>query len=413
MAYETLRKLYYKNNELYKGVYRQRFNDAQTIKLDFDVHDKQAFFIPGVDVLELVVKIERLDKDVRDLSKKLPGVAKNQYSKKCLIDEIVLTNKIEGVYSSRQEIGDVLDALEERSASVKKRERFIGLVQKYLKLINGETIQLAQCQDIRDIYDELVLEEVLAENAKNYPDGQFFRQHETAVYSATDKIIHRGLMPESKIIEAVNKALAFMNNSEVDYLYRICLFHYMIGYIHPFYDGNGRLARFILSYYITEHFEPLLAYRISETIKENIKAYYDAFELCNDPRNLGDLTPFLLMMLNMILQAITELKGALSRKLYRWEQYERLIPEMAGVGAHQNLCELYSRLIQAGLFSERGISMKMLQQTLNLSANTIKGLLEQVSSKGYLVKMKHSKSYYYQINLDLLDKLQFEKEILD
>ena len=64
--------------------------------------------------------------------------------------------------------------------------------------------------------------------------------------------------------------------------------------------------------------QSLLSYRISETIKENIKEYYRAFKDCNDPHNLGDLTPFLLMMLRMILAALTELSGSLSRRLKSW-----------------------------------------------------------------------------------------------
>lgn len=405
MAYEELRKLYYKDSEVYKTIYRQRFSDHYTVKLDFDVHGKPAFFVPGVEVLELALKIERIDKEVQRLSAQLPGIAKKQYSRKCLIDEIVLTNKIEGVYSSRQEIGAVLDALEAQSKIAGKKERFTGLVQKYLKLVTEETVALNTCQNIRDIYDELFLDEVVAENPENAPDGNLFRKNSTAVYSATDKIIHRGLMPEEHIIKMMEKALTFLNDETIDYLYRICIFHYMIGYIHPFYDGNGRLGRFIVSYCIAEHLEPLLAYRISETIKENIKAYYDAFQICNDPHNMGDLTPFLIMMLNVMLQAISELKESLSRKLYRWEKYEQLVQSFADVVAHENLHQLYSRLIQASLFSEKGISMKQLERTLELSTNTVRGLLNQVAEKGYLEKNKYGKTFYYQMNLTMLDDM--------
>lgn len=409
MAYEDLRKLYYKNRELYNETYQQRLNDAKTVKLDFEIHEKPAFFVPAIEVFEQIIAVERIDKEVQRLSARLPGVAKEQYAKKCLIDEIVLTNKIEGVHSSRQEIETVLDTLENQSKKAGKRDRFLGLVQKYQKLITGETVILETCQDIRDIYDELVLQEVLAEEPKNMPDGKIFRKEITNVCTATEKVIHQGVMPEAYIHELMEKALQLLQNEQIDYLCRICIFHYMIGYIHPFYDGNGRLARFIFSYGIAEHLEPLLAYRMSETIKENIKEYYAAFEICNDRHNLGDVTPFLLMMLNMILQALSDLKDSLTRKLYSWKEYETLIPELTADAISQkqyvSLCNLYSILIQASLFSENGITMKELMQTMGSSQNTIKSLLEYVAAHGHLQKQKNGKTYYYQIDLNALDDI--------
>lgn len=409
MAYEDLRKLYYKNLELYKETYQQRINDPKTIKLDFDVHGKPAFLVPAIEVYEIIVAIERTDKEVQRLSARLPGVAKHQYAKKCLIDEIVLTNKIEGVHSSRQEIETVLERLENQSRKSGKRDRFLGLVQKYQKLITEEPVNLETCQDVRDIYDELVLEEVLAEEPKNMPDGRLFRKEVTNVCTATEKVIHQGVMPEARIYELIEKALKFLHDEHIDYLYRICIFHYMIGYIHPFYDGNGRLARFIFSYGIAKYLEPLLAYRISETIKENIKEYYAAFQICNDRHNLGDLTPFLLMMLNMILQALTDLKDALTRRLYSWKEYEKLVPELAADAVSQkqyeNLCDLYTILIQASLFSENGITMKELKQIIGSSENTIKNLLKHVIDHGYLQKQKNGNTNYYQINLQALEDI--------
>lgn len=41
-------------------------------------------------------------------------------------------------------------------------------------------------------------------------------------------------MPESKIIEYMNKALYILNDQSIDILIRVSLFHYYFGYIHPF-----------------------------------------------------------------------------------------------------------------------------------------------------------------------------------
>ena len=52
---------------------------------------------------------------------------------------------------------------------------------------------------------------------------------------------------EEKMIEAMEQALRFLEENPCDILYRISIFHYLLAYIHPFYDGNGRLGRFIYS----------------------------------------------------------------------------------------------------------------------------------------------------------------------
>jgi len=409
MAYQLLGKLYYGDQGEYAQTYRSRFDSEDTVKLDFLVSQKPAFFIQNTEVMKLAYDIVKLDKLVAKLSAALPGVAKEQYSKKCLIDEIVLTNKIEGVHSSRKEIADALEILEKQSTEKGKHHRFVGLVNKYLKLLTEEEIPLTTCQDIRNIYNEVFLAEVISEDPQNTPDGKIFRKDITAVHSETDKVIHKGLYPESEIIDAMEKALAFLNNDSVDPLFRICVFHYLIEYIHPFYDGNGRLGRFILSYCLSETLEPLLSYRISETIKENISEYYKAFKVCNDPHNLGDLTPFLIMMLHMIYAALKDLKDSLNRKLISWDKYESLVSSFPEA-TDSNVRRMYSYLIQAALFSENGISTEELKVSFQESYYTIKKFLGKIKPEMLISELK-GKAKYYQIDLLVLDGILLENEL--
>ena len=407
MSYKELKSLYYGNNEIYAQEYLNRLNSEETIRINFQIGQNQAFFVQNAEVMMLAYKIAKSDKEISKLCDMLPGVAIDQYSKKCLIDEIVITNKIEGVHSSRKEIGEALDILETQSKAKGKRKRFISLVNKYLKLIKNEPISLESCKDIRDIYDEVFLEEVISEEPNNKPDGKIFRKESVSVYSETDKVIHMGLTPESKIVEAVTLALQFLNDESIEELFRICIFHYLIEYIHPFYDGNGRLGRFILSYGISNVLSPLISFRISETIKENINAYYKAFKTCNDQRNLGDLTPFLLMQLGMLLSSMEELKKSLQEKLATWDKYKEMI------NSHCNdfeLLRLYNFLIQAALFSEKGISMLELQENMKKSQYIIKGLFDKIPEDMVVIKKK-SNYKFYSINLETLNKIILEESI--
>lgn len=407
MAYKELRKLYYGDKDTYRETYMQRFSAENAVRLDFDVAGYQAFFVQCEDVINLTYQILKLDKDIFRLRKMLPKVALEQYSKKCLIDEIVLTNNIEGVYSSRKEIGAALSILEEQSEKKGRKNAFLGLVNKYMKLLSHEEVPLQTCQDIRDIYDEIVLEEVVSENKHNAPDGQIFRKDMTEVYSNIGKSIHKGKYPESEIIAYMEKALKFLNNDDILPLYRICLFHYMFEYIHPFYDGNGRLGRFILSYCISENLEWLLAYRISETIKENIKKYYEVFKTCNDTRNLADLTPFLIMMMEMIKESMEDLQRSLTEKLFSWNRYCTAIPKL---DQHQNedIARLYDLLIQASLFSEQGISTQELLAIFDTNYTTLGKRLAVVKNQDLLIVEKHENKKYYSIKLKDLDDIIFE-----
>ena len=407
VAYKELKKLYYGDQEIYRETYMQRFSSDNTVRLGFDIAGYQAFFVQCDDVINLTYQILKLDKDIYKLRVKLPEVALEQYSKRCLIDEIVITNNIEGVYSSRKEIGAALSILEEQSIRKGKKPAFLGLVNKYKKLLSHDEVPLQTCQDIRDIYDEIVLEEVVSENKHHAPDGQIFRKDMTEVYAATGKSVHKGKYPEAEIITYMEKALSFLNDDEILPAYRICLFHYMIEYIHPFYDGNGRLGRFILSYCISKNFERLLAYRISETIKENIKKYYDAFKTCNDPKNLADLTPFLIMMLEMIKSAMDDLKQSLFEKLFSWTRYRTVIPKL-NRSQNEEMAQLYTVLIQASLFSEQGISTQELLSFFDTNYTTLGKRLAVIRDQGLLITEKHENKKYYALKLKELDDMILE-----
>lgn len=318
-----------------------------------------------------------------------------------------MTNKIEGIYSTRKEIATVLDELAASSEKKKgKRRRFLGLVAKYLKLQTGDFVEITTCEDIRKLYDEIVLPEVIEEDPNNAPDGTIFRKESASIKTSTDKEIHRGVYPESAIIQEIEKALEFLNDENIEKLYRISGFHYLLEYIHPFYDGNGRLGRFLISNLLAQDLDPLIAYRISYTITENIADYYDAFKTCNDPHNLGDITPFMLMMLGMIKESVLQLEDALQKRKTRLDQYRDLLSNLPiGESKSGRMCYV---LIQAALFSEHGISTKELQECLENSYSTVKKGLDFIEKEGLLIKEKVGKENFYSLDLSKLDQILFD-----
>ena len=111
MRYELLSKLYYQDRDRYEKTYLERVNGEYTVRLNFEVADWPAFFVQTPEIYSMVTNILRMNQAVSNLCQGLPGAAIDQFSRRCLIDEIVLTNNIEGVRSTRKEISDILDEL--------------------------------------------------------------------------------------------------------------------------------------------------------------------------------------------------------------------------------------------------------------------------------------------------------------
>lgn len=397
MEYIPLTKIYYQNFDQYETIYQSRFNSAYTHHIDFQIGDYPAFFTITPEVQNLALSIYKTDKQISMICNILPPIALQQFSKRCLIDEIVLTNNIEGVHSTRREIDDILSDLEVKS----KKDRFRGLVAKYVMLQKSADIPLDTCTDLRHIYNDLVLDEVISADPNNAPDGLIFRKGAVSVTSPSQKEIHRGLYPEPKIIDAMGKALAFLNDDTIDMLYRTSLFHYLFGYIHPFYDGNGRTNRFISSYLLTKELDPLLSFRLSYTIKQNINDYYESFKICNDNHSRGDLTPFLIFFLGIIKKSIDQLYNGLSERCRQLDHYGSSIHYLPH-GDNPQYRSLYYYLVQAELFSEHGISTPELLYHMKLSRDTLRKLLKTIPQQLLKVaEIKHTK--YYGIDLPIYD----------
>jgi len=402
MEYELLSKIFYKKPTEYESIYDARFNSEASIKLPIKIHENVGFIFNTNEITKLLVKIYKTINKINLLRTHLPNIAINSYIIKSLKDEIALTNEIEGVRSTRKEIEDAIDSIKND-----KSARFKGLVDKYFKLISNEIIPLNNCEDIRTIYDALVLPEIEKENL---PDGILFRKEPVQVVSATQKEKHRGIMPESKIIESLDLCLDFLKNDDIDNLIKISAFHYLFGYIHPFYDGNGRTSRFISSYLIKNELDVLLALKLSYTVKNNINKYYKAFDVCNDRKNKGDITFFVVTFLELLSQASDDLYTKIADLNDQLNYYNNIINTLVNekvLNDKQAKCIFI--LCQNRLFDDTYMNMNTLTELLEKSDTTTRKILKSLESKNLLVKSRNKNQYLYSANLDSLSSQNFTK----
>ncbi len=388
MSYVLLSHLYYKDKNEYNALYEQRISAESTRILPIKLGSHKAFYCLCPEIHSISMQIMQLDKNISQIQNELPNAALIQFANKCLIDEIKLTNDIEGVYSTRKELVSVLNEVSNKA----KKKRFYGLLNKYKMLISKNEFALNTSTDIRDIYNDLVLKEVSEDCADNIPDGEIFRKDMAEVTTPTQKVIHKGAYPETKIIQLMEQALNILNQKEIPILIRISIFHYLFGYIHPFYDGNGRTSRFISSYLLSKEFEFLIGFRLSYTIKAHIKEYYDAFKECNDEKNLGDITPFIIMFLNIILESFQNLLEALEKRMNHWLKFSNVID--SNLEMSDELKEFANILIQVSLFSNEGITKKQLGLELGISESTVNKRLAKLREMGFLLEEKCKPAKY-------------------
>ncbi len=395
MSYELLSKLFYKEPDTYEARYDQRFHSDTAIKLPLFINNHQAFFMTPLEMINKTEAIFKLNTAVNVISKDVPVSALNFLINRFLKDEIALTNDIEGITSTKKEIETAVS-----SQNNKKKVRFKGLAAKYMKLIQANEISLNTCEDIRKLYDDIVSDEIAAKNA---PDGKIFRKDMVHIVSATQKEKHRGIMPETQIIEYMNYCLDLLKSDRMNTLIKTAVFHYFFGYIHPFYDGNGRTSRFISSCLLKDELSLLISLRLSYVIKNNLKVYYNAFDICNDVRNKGEITYFILMFLDLLAEAGTYLVEILNNLRDQLFFYKTLIDTS---DMKKTKKELLNILCQVSLFAESYMTVDELQQFLKLGNTSIRYILKELDEEGYLIKTKNGKKIGYAANLASIDRMK-------
>ena len=399
---KPLKTIFHIDEQEYKETYKNRFSAPYTEHFDFNVKcDKKGntapiFLCIAKDMLLAMERINRLTVDLERIIKPIPPIAIKQFFMSCLREEILATNAIEGVHSTRKEVNEAIDQQDDYNE--KYNIRLWGIVNKYSKLRNQESINFTTCKDLRAFYDEFVLDEVVKADPSNRPDGIYFRKGPVSVNNGIESI-HEGVFPEDKIISCMETALGILNNESLPILIRVGLYHYLFGYIHPFYDGNGRTSRFISSYYLSHYVHPLLGVRLSITIKKTKRLYYKLFDEANHPLNRGELTYFVVSFTAIIEKALQETVDILSKKSL---QFTDLLSKLPIVVKNKKYLKIYDILLQAALFSDNiGATVKEIAASTHLHENTVqKHLQELQATTDHIIVHTSTRAFRYELNLD-------------
>ena len=306
--YEKLIKLYYKKKNIDKE-YIKRIENPATLITELKINpmkkgnkilDKEynLFYVNLLEHTLLQEKILQNSNKISYISNKLPPIAIKEIIMKILSNELYKTNKIEGIETVKSEIHS---SLKDDRTSNKKSNKLDGIIKKYKDIMENnfeDTEHIDSLSSFRKIYDEMFED---FEKSGNYKlDGKYFRKDIVKVINGLGNTIHIGVNGEEAIEKNIEDLIQFMNRKDIPFLVKASISHFFFEYIHPFYDGNGRFGRYLLSLYLARKLDTLTAFSLSYSISKNLDDYYKSFVEVEDVNNYGEITFFVENILKTI-----------------------------------------------------------------------------------------------------------------
>ena len=190
----------------------------------------------------------------------------------------------------------------------------------------------------------------------------------------------------------------FINSPSIPFLIKASLAHYFFENIHPFYDGNGRTGRYILSKYLSRRLDKFSGLIISKKINEDKDKYYKAFSETGDSLNRADGTQFVHTILSFIIKGQSEIIETLSDKQDMLYYYHDKLQNSDFTEVERTILFF---LVQSQLFVsdfEASITDNELLELLShteYSQRSIKQTIKNLEKKAVLIKvakrpLKHS-----------------------
>lgn len=411
--YENLIKLYYKKQNI-EVEYIKRIENPSTLITDLKINpikrgnkilDKEysLFYVNLMEHTLLQEIIIKNSNKINLISNELPQIAIKDIIIKILSNELYKTNKIEGIETVKSEIHT---SLKDNRKANKKVNKLDGIIKKYKDIMEKnfkDTQHIDSLSSFRKIYDEMFED---FEKSGNYKlDGKYFRKDTVKVINGLGKTIHIGINGEEAIEKNMENLIQFMNKKDISFLVKASISHFFFEYIHPFYDGNGRFGRYLLSLYLARKLDILTAFSVSYSISKNLDDYYKSFVEVEDVNNYGEITFFVENVLKTIKSGQEMIIELLSDSIMKFNHSMEILKEITKkLSEKENIMlQIY---LQNYLFNDfEEITNAELSYIIgDLTQQTINKYTQELEKKGYLIKIKQ-RPLTYTLSDEITDKL--------
>lgn len=210
---------------------------------------------------------------------------------------------------------------------------------------------------------------------------------------ATGEVYHEG-PPARFVAEELKRLVDFANNEikDGDFVHPVIkaiMLHFWIGYLHPFTDGNGRLARLIFYWYLLKEGYWAFSYLpISKVIKKSPVQYIMSYVYSEQDDN--DLTYFIDYNFRKIEMALKEFKSYLKEQSNNNFQMKKNSEIKFGLNVRQ------VQLLQHLYGDPDARTTIVAHMNVNqVSRMTAFKDLKDLTEKGFLLLSKQGKNIYY------------------
>lgn len=206
--------------------------------------------------------------------------------------------------------------------------------------------------------------------------------------------LHYEAPPADSLSKEMEAFIGWFNAPEKqDGIIRAGIAHFWFVTIHPFDDGNGRLARTITDMAMAQDERTSRrAYSLSSQISASRKAYYSVLEEAQ--KGEGDLTGWLYWFLETVEQSMRNSRELARLTIAKAEFWKRF----AGVAINDRQRKVLNKLLDAGPDGfEGGLSNKKYQNMTKASSATATRDLKALGDAGILVQSGGGRSVRYEV----------------
>ena len=319
-----------------------------------------------------------------------------------LMEEAISSSQLEGASTTRKVAKDILSNNKKPKTDDELMIINNYLLMKEIKRLKNEELSIDMILDLHKIATK-------GNKENGNVAGNFRSSDDIIISDSDDNILHQP--PSFTSIEQRLQVVCNFANIEhsgdiepfIHPIVKAIFLHFMIGYEHPFADGNGRTARAIFYWYMLKSGYDYFEYiSISKLLKEAPKQYGLSFLYSEIDDN--DLTYFIDYQLDIILRAIDELMKYLEKKSREFEEVNGLL-NSSKIGASLNFIQ--KDILKKAMKSPgRIFTSKEIAHEYDKSLNSARKYLNELVEYKTLAIIKNGKTKEYIALSNILEELK-------